>query len=118
MERMLRVNELLKRELGQVLERLRSDDSPCLTTVTRVKASPDLRRARVSVSVYGGGPQAGERTLAFLRRHRKEIQQQIGSHVKMKYTPVLEFCLDDRLDQADRVMKILDELEKGMENGG
>ena len=109
MDRMLRVNELLKRELGTILARRVSGDVDCLVTVTRIETSPDLHNATVYVSVYGS-PEQRITVRDLLKRLRKDIQHDIAQHVRLKYTPVLKFMLDDSQEQADRVMKILDEL--------
>ncbi len=112
MERMLRVNNLLKRELGVIFEREICTELSCLVTVTDVVCAPDLRSARVHVSAYGPEDQK-QRVLGVLRRHRKGIQHEIARAVKLKYTPRLQFCLDDTAEKADRIMQLLDELSDG-----
>lgn len=109
MDRMTRVNELLKRELGEIFERRICADFDCLVTVTAVKTSPDLHNAHVYVSIFGT---EGQRKAVFkaLLKKRKGIQREMSRHVILKYTPVLEFHLDTTLDDADRIHKILDGL--------
>jgi ribosome-binding factor A len=112
MERLVRVNELLKRELGMLFERNLSDFRDCLVTVTEVKTAPNLRRAIVRFSVYGGGAERPAKILAELRRQRSDLQHELTRNVKLKYTPVLDFHLDDQGDKTDRVLHLLDKLEK------
>jgi ribosome-binding factor A len=109
MDRMTRVNELLKRELGEIFERRICGDFDCLVTVTAVKTSPDLHNAHVYVSVFGTENQR-KVVLTTLLKKRKDIQREMSRHVILKCTPVLEFQLDTTLDDADRIHKILEDL--------
>jgi ribosome-binding factor A len=110
MERMLRVNELLKRELGVLFERLICPEVNGLVTVTDVHTATDLRQATVYVSVYGPGI-SGADVLDLLAKHRRMMQREIAQAVRLKYTPKLSFRLDDELDKADRVWQLLADLE-------
>lgn len=110
MDRMLRVNELLRREIGLYLERELAQELGCLVTVTDVRTAPDLRHAQVYVSVYG--EQDRERVMALLHKRRREIQRTISKSIKIKYTPVLEFRLDDRMAEGDRILQLLAQLEE------
>lgn len=113
-QRIDRVNELLQREIALSLYRIQFDHPLDLAriTVARVICAPDLRKARVLISVLSdefGIPDPVEVTRA-LNRKRKDIQQLMSSHVILKYTPHLQFVVDDTLVQADRVLDILDHL--------
>lgn len=112
MKRMVRVNELVKREVSGVLERLLAGEMNCLITVTAVDVSPDLRQAHVYVSVYGGDPEAAPQALAILRQRRGEIQRLVSRGVTLKYTPVLHFHLDEHAERAERIMHLLDTIEQ------
>ena len=109
MDRMLRVNELLKRELGISFERLICPAVDALVTVTEVDTSPNLRSAVVFVSVYGDDDQQAT-VSRLLHRHRSEVQGIIARNCKLKYTPKLTFRLDERTAKADRVLQLLDQL--------
>ncbi len=109
-KRMLRVNELLRRELGELFERHIVSQLDAVLTVTDVKTSPDLRVATVYVSVFGK-PEHDAQALALLKRCRTLLQAELGKRTELKYTPVLRFQLDQSLRQADRVLSILDELD-------
>jgi ribosome-binding factor A len=108
--RMARVNELLKRELGYLYEREDLAVPGALTTIVGVKVSPDLRHADVSVSVFGSD-EAREEVMRRLVDKRKDLQAELATRVKLKYTPVLRFHDDHTAADADRVMRILDELD-------
>lgn len=114
MDRITRVNELLKRELSLVVERKICTEVTALVTVTEVSVSNDLRHAKAYVSVYGSDDQK-EQVMRLLLGRRKEIQHDIMRHVKLKFTPVLEFRIDERYGAADRVLRLLDELETNSE---
>lgn len=108
--RMLRVNELLKRELGMLCERFVAPETHALITVTGVRTAPDLRNATVLVSLLGNENDCRE-ALAKLVSSRKELQSALAGNVKLKYTPVLHFKEDHTAEKADRVLAILDELD-------
>ncbi len=112
MDRMLRVNELLKREIGEVFEVLVRGRVSGLVTVTDIRTSADLRSAIVYVSMYGSNDEAKAKLMHVLAQERAEIQRRIARHVKLKYTPILEFRLDDHLGQADHMFQLLDKLEQ------
>lgn len=110
MDRIRRVNEVIKRELGDLFEKMICSDVEALVTITAVDTSTDLRTAHVHVSVFGSEEQKHS-VMALVHRNRKEMQSLLSRHVKLKYTPKLHFNLDDSPERADRVMRLLDELE-------
>ena len=112
---MIRVNELLKREIGIFIERTISQNLNCLITVIEVNTSPDLRHASVYISVYGGKDQH-QQALRSIREKRIDIQKALSKTVRLKYTPVLHFHLDDQFEKADKICKILDDLKLESEN--
>lgn len=117
--RMQRVDELIQRELGMVFERHVAPQVNCLLTITQVKTSPDLRQAQVFVSLLGGGVEARwPEVLAVLQEYRKEMQHEIARRIKLKYTPVLRFVLDQTLAEADRVLTLIDRLGISEEPSG
>ena len=111
-DRLTRVNELLKREIAEALERNPLPDAAgVLVSVTMVKSSVDLRNATVYVSVFGGGAGIGRQVLTHLNRFRPDLQRKIARELAFKHTPVLEFRLDERLAKADRVLELLKQAE-------
>ncbi len=114
-ERLTRINELLKREIGDALFRVLLEPGLDLSgvTVTHVLASKDLSRARVLVSVRD--PHARNKAIAALRRRRAELQRLINVHLMLKRTPVLHFEIDPSLENGDKILSLLSELEHGNE---
>lgn len=107
-ERMKRINELLKREISELAEKM-SIARNTLATVTKVKTTPDLRQAKVFISVFGDDEQK-DSALKEFEKYRSEFQRAIAKDVTIKYTPVLSFHLDTTEDNAERIYSILDEL--------
>lgn len=115
--RMIRVNELLKREIAVDIPRLfvNSGFDTAAVTVTRVETASDLRDATVYVSIFGHDDHR-DRLIRFLNHHRKEIQSRMCRNVKLKYTPRLHFKDDDSLAGGDRVLSLLEQLDIPQEN--
>ena len=109
--RVKRVGELLKRQLGEILRRAYPVGEAGLISVNKVQVSGDLQSARVFVSVMGNADQQ-TRALRLLNENRKQTQSEIGHDLALKYTPVLTFVLDDSIEKANRVLRIIDELEQ------
>lgn len=109
---MTRVNELIRREIGEALFRLvnERDFDMAAVTVTRVVTSPNLRNARVYVSIREHDEDR-HAMLALLRTHRRELQAKIGRNLTMKYTPKLSFHLDESIERGDHVLKLLSEID-------
>lgn len=108
--RMQRVNELIKRELGMLCERDVVSEIHGLLTVTSVDTAPDLRTATVNFSVLGSDEDR-KHALDVLRKHRRRLQAELNRRVELKFTPVLTFRIDRSLEAADRVLTILDDLD-------
>ena len=116
--RLERVNALLKRVIGEAVFRvMQSDDvSPGLITVTGVTCGKDLRNATVRVSVFGDEA-LQKRALGHLVHHEREFQQVVNREVRLKFTPQLRFVLDHSLEKGDHVLAILDTLPAPPSNG-
>ena len=108
-DRMARVNELLRRELSSLIEQRVVPHIDALLTITGVKTAPDLRKALVFVSLMGEDAQC-KAAFDILRHERARLQAEVSTRVKLRYTPVLKFILDDTPAKADRVHAILEEL--------
>ncbi len=106
--RMLRVNELLKRELSGIIAREMSFEG-ALVTINHVDVSTDLKNAHVFVSVLGSD--VGASVMSKLASHRATLQAELARHVTMKYTPHLIFHLDDSIERGARIIEILQEIE-------
>jgi ribosome-binding factor A len=110
--RMRRINEVLREVVGAAIADDLSDPRIGFTTVTSVETSPDLRHAKVYVSVLGD-EEAREATLAGLGSSHGVIQSRIAAETRMKRTPTLTFHYDDTVAQGVRISHLLDEGEPG-----
>ena len=108
-QRMMRVNQMLLRELGGLCEALVAPHSQALITITDVRCSPDLREAIVYVSVLGSDEQRAE-AMRLMLGARREMQHELSRRVILKYTPRLSFRDDRTAERADKVLVILDDL--------
>src|SRR5919202_2784147 len=107
-ERLRRVNEALKEVLSEGIGELK-DPRIGFVTVTSVQASPDLRHARVFVSVLGS-ERNRERTLAGLAAAHGVLQSRVAQELRMKRTPQLAFEYDPSVERGVRLTKLIDEL--------
>jgi ribosome-binding factor A len=105
--RMRRINEMLREVVGAAISTDLNDPRIGFVTVTSVETSPDLRSARVHVSVLGSAEER-EATLAGLRSSRGVIQARIASETRMKRTPTLTFHYDETIEKGIRISKLLD----------
>jgi ribosome-binding factor A len=105
-ERMRRVNEAVRQVLADALAGELADPRLGFVTVTDVKTSPDLRSARVYVSVLGG-EDARASSLTALRSAHGVLQSRIATQLELKRTPRLEFVYDGTTDRALRVESLL-----------
>jgi ribosome-binding factor A len=107
--RLLRVNELLKRELSSLIARDVTFDS-ALVTVNQVDVTANLKNAHVFVSVLGSESKTA--VMAKLEAHRTILQADLAKHVVLKYTPHLVFHIDDSIERGTRVLEILQQLDE------
>jgi ribosome-binding factor A len=111
-QRTERIDELLRQEIGQAIERELADPAIGFATVTGVETSPDLSYARVWVSVIGSAEQR-KTTLAALRRAMPYVRRGLGTKLRLRRIPDLDVRLDDSAERGTRVLHLLDELEAG-----
>ena len=111
-DRITRVNELIRRELGVQLYRVvdSRDFDHSAVTFTHALTSVDLRSCRVLVSIRGT-PTKQEHLLGILKKHRVEFQAAIHEHVILRYTPQLHFVLDHSVEEGDQVLALLNRME-------
>jgi ribosome-binding factor A len=106
-----RVRELLKREIGEIIRREFPISEAGLLNVNEVVVSADLQNATVFVGVVGTKEQKAKAD-SVLENGKKRIQGMLGKSVILKYTPQLKFVIDDSIERGNRVLEILDELDK------
>jgi len=105
--RMRRVNEGMRGVLSDVIAKELLDPRIGFVTVTSVKTSPDLRHARVYVSVLGD-PEAREATMAGLQSASGFLQSRVSGALRLKHTPTITFDYDESIDHGMRITEILD----------
>ena len=111
-DRIARVNEILKREIADIIEKHGVGGGDTLETVTKVHASESLRNAAVYISVFGAGKERTAEIFRTLNKLRTEIQHNVSRRVILKYTPVLHFIHDTNLEEGDKVLSLIRELEE------
>ena len=107
-ERMRRVDEAMREVLSDAMAHYLKDPRIGFVTVTDVRTSPDLRHARVFVSVLGDEGRRAD-TLAGLQSAHGVLQRRVASELKLKRTPTLAFVYDDTTDKAMRLERLLRE---------
>jgi len=106
--RLERVNEVLKRELGDLIRREFQFEAQ-LVTVQHVDVTPDLKQAHVFIGVIGT-PAERRQAIGQLIDKRQHLQHELAKRVVLKYTPLLHFKHDEAIERGTRVLSILDEL--------
>lgn len=107
-KRIQRVNQLVKRELSQLLLREVKFPTDTLVTVTRVETSPDLRESRIFISVMPEAKTA--KIIDFLQGRIYGLQQKINKRLKMKPLPKLKFLEEKKTKEAGRIEELLEEI--------
>jgi ribosome-binding factor A len=106
-DRMRRIDEVMRKVIGSAIAGDLEDPRIGFVTVTHVETSPDLRSARVYVSVLGDEEER-EDTLAALTSSHGKLQAAIAREVRMKHTPTLKFFYDDSLERGVRLSRLLE----------
>jgi ribosome-binding factor A len=106
--RLERVNEIIKRELSEIVAREVVFAAP-LVTIQSADIAPDLKTCRIYISVIGSEELKKEAIVRLLEK-RKLLQHLLMKRIVLKYTPQLHFELDHALERGDRIMQILDEI--------
>jgi ribosome-binding factor A len=106
--RMRRVDEAVRAVLSDVITQELKDPRVGFVTVTAVKTSPDLRHARVYVSVLGTD-EAREDSLVGLRSAHGFLQRRLAGELRLKHTPTLDFAYDDTVERGMRLTALLHE---------
>jgi len=104
--RLLRINERIKESVSAAIVERVKDPRVGFVTVTGVRTSPDLRQAKVFVSVLGSAAER-EATLAALNQARGLLQSSITTGLRMKRTPQIEFIYDPTPAQAQRIESLI-----------
>lgn len=118
-DRIKRINELVRRELGMGLFHVGQGESAEVERISfiDVSVSRDLRNAVVHVSILGTEDDA-EVLMKWLRRYRTAFQSHIATKIALKYTPKLYFKRTQSIEKGDRVLGILSEIDTSLGGTG
>jgi ribosome-binding factor A len=106
-----RVASLIKEEVGMMFAREYRDPSYGFITVTDVHMTPDLRIAKIYVSIMGS-TEVKERTLAMLEDKKGDVRSMIGNTVRLKFTPSIQFYIDETLDRVEKINSLIRQIHK------
>ena len=106
-----KVSSLVKQLLSEIIQRNFRLEEFGLMTVTEVRMSPDLKNAKVYVSIFGEAERK-QKTLATLEGEKKAIRTELGHNIHLKFTPALSFYLDETLDYAMRIEDLIHSIHK------
>ena len=108
-----RINEQLREEISRVLARQIKDPRlNSVISITRVESSSDLRSARVYISVLGNDIQRKE-ALEGLQSAASFLRREIRDRINMKHTPFMTYLLDDSIQEADHLLRLLNDVKSG-----
>jgi ribosome-binding factor A len=116
-QRTQRLDSQIQQELMELLQREMKDPRVGFVTVTRVETAPDLRHARVWVSVYGTDDERA-RSMDALHDASPWLRRRLGERLRIRRVPELSMRRDDSIEAGDRVLRLLHELEEGSGNDG
>ena len=111
-----RLGDLIKEEVSKIVLQELKDPRIGFITITRVKLSEDLRRARIYWSVYGD-ERAKEESSRGLQSAKGYIRRELGKRVRVKYLPEIDFSFDDSFEYGERIEGILRKIKGGAEEG-
>ncbi len=107
-----RVASLIREEIGGYISREFRDPAYGLITVTEVIVTPDLRIAKVYVSIMGS-PEVRAATMKMLEEHKGEIRSFVGSQVRVKFTPSIHFYVDETMDRVEKINNLIRQIHSG-----
>jgi len=110
--RLRRLRALMKEQVSDIIQSRMSDPELGFVTVTDAELSPDLRHAKVFVSVYGSAEERAG-SLRALQRATGFVRSQLGERLRLKFTPEIVFVYDPAVERAARVFELLADLHAG-----
>lgn len=108
--RIVRINELVAREISDILRRRHASEAVAIT-ILEVRVAPDLRDGRVFVSIVGDDETVRER-FGWLQRMAPEIREELAKRIVLKFLPHFTYVLDKSSEKVARVLSMLDQLER------
>ena len=114
-----RLNHLIRHDITELLQRETKDPRlGVLVTVTRVSVSPDLRHARVFISVMGTDEEKTE-AMAGLQAATGFLRRELSHRLRLRHSPELSFCYDDTMEKAGHVLQLIQEVStEGKQESG
>lgn len=106
-----RLQSQMIKELAEIMEGELKDRPPYMITFTRTEISRDLRYAKVYFSVLGGEGEISD-CMSFLKRHSGVIKKMIGSRMRLKHMPEINYVYDDSVENVARIGEILNRLKE------
>jgi len=111
--RLERLNETIKREISEIVfKEVKDPRIKGLVTFTEVDVSPDLRQAKVYVSIFGLSEEESKKVIAGLKSAESFIKYRVSKNLRLKYTPDLIFIKDDTIERGSRIVEKLEHLKK------
>lgn len=107
-----RLAESIKQEVSKIILYELKDPRISFVTVTKVEVTPDLKKAKVYISILGED-NTRRKTLRAIEHAKGFIQAKVGAQLQIRYTPVLMFYLDESLQKSLHISKLIDEAVKG-----
>ena len=107
-----RVGDLVKREIADILIRGNLNTDFGFVTITKVEMSNDLKHAKVYLSIHGNSEER-ETHFATLMEYKKKIRYLLAQRLNLRFTPELNLSLDESLDNAIKVQKLLNNIDRG-----
>jgi len=106
----MRVAELLRQDIARVIYKEIKNPDIRLLTITKVVVSPDLKYAKIFLSVLGADKQR-QKVMAALEKARTFIRYSVGNRSSLRFTPEFQFIYDDTLDYVENIENILNGLK-------
>jgi ribosome-binding factor A len=114
--RIVRINELVQREVSDILRRRHASEAVAIT-ITEVRVAPDLREGRIFAAIVGDAETVEDR-FRWLKRRAPEIRRELARRIVLKFLPHFTYVLDQSSVRAARVLQALDEIEHPGEPSG
>jgi ribosome-binding factor A len=106
-----KVASLIKEEIGSFIAREYRDPAYGLITVTDVIVTPDIKIAKIYVSIMGS-EELKAATLRMLEDNKGELRFVMGTHLRLKFTPAIQLYLDETLDRVEKIEKLLKQIHQ------
>lgn len=111
-ERTSRISEEMKREISSIIQKeIKDPRMPEFVSITELKVTKDLRYAKVYISVYGSEEEK-KNAINVLKNAAGFIRHEIGQRIQLRYTPELQFELDNSIEHGIYVNKLINETLK------